>query len=149
MDLWDWSRQWNVLWTRNLHRIEVQLLRLAFQNVDSRPKFERPVVVPHIKWFAVLAIEFFVSPLPIRHLLMRLHQWGHQWWNLWNPSGNRASSFCFSTGGLSIKAEFSCFCQEMIEGVGWFLCLWQSFDFLITWVVVRNSLMVKCWAVVD
>ena len=94
VDLWDWSWLWKVLWIwYSQLRIEVQLFRMAFLNVHSLPLFESRGLVPHLKLFSVPSIEFFVSPLLKRHMMMRMYHWGHQWLIHRNPSGNNASYF--------------------------------------------------------
>ena len=82
--------------------IGVQLLHLAFLNVDSLQVFECPGLVLLLKLFAVLTIRFCVSPLLKQHALLRLYQWGYQWLFLRNAMDNIASSFRFPNGGLSI-----------------------------------------------
>ena len=64
MGLWDWSWLRSVLRTGYpQRRIEVQLLRLAFPNVQSVPLFESQGVIRNPKLFALLAIQFFLSLL--------------------------------------------------------------------------------------
>ena len=71
------------------------------------------------------------NPILKWRLSVHQYQWGHQWLILRNLSRKGASSFCCSTGGLSIMVGISCFCQELIGDEVWFLCLWPLFG--ISW----------------
>ena len=90
------------------------------------------------------SIRCFVNQLLIWCLSMHLHQWGHQWFILRKWLGRGASSFCFSTGSLSIVVGISIFCLRLIGVVGGILCLWSTFDTLWSKVVVWKSLLLKC-----
>ena len=147
---WDWSSLWNVFKSKYPKlRIEVQLLRSAFLHVYTLPIFESQVVFHLLKLFAVLVIEFLVGPLLKCRLSVRLSQWGHHWLFPQNPLGHRASSLRVSTGGWSIMVGFLCFCPKLVRVEGWLLCLWPAFDVLWSYLVVKSSVMVNCWLVVD
>ena len=78
----------------------------------SLPIFESPGVIPLSRLFAVLAIEFFVSPFLERRQKLRLYQWGHQWLLFRNPTGHRACPFCFLTGDNGRNLVF-------LPGIDW------------------------------
>ena len=127
----------------------VQLLRMGFLYVQSPAIFARRVVVIRLKMFVMLLIVFLVGTLLEWRLSVCLSQWGHHWLFPQNPLGHRASSLRVSTGGWSIMVGFLCFCPKLVRVEGWFLCLWPAFDVLWSYLVVKSSVMVNCWLVVD
>ena len=121
----------------------IQLMSSAFLSVHSLPVFENDF--PQLKLFVVLTTRFFLSLLFKWYFSKCLCYWIYQWLLLRKPWEKLGSSFRFSTGGLPKVVRSSYYCQELIEGVGWFLSDWQGFyTFLKKKFRSKNLVTVRC-----